>query len=201
MAAEPAVDRLDAVRTEFDVAAMLNLSGLSGRVDRVCELGAGTHECAECMIAALGVDVYEVYGTPGARLGQWHGLPQVVMRPPYARSLVDTESGSVDLVHAQQLFVRRPFVTVVGYLEEMIRVARPGGTVAFGAITEYCIDDVVLRRWIDGDSTDCHVLPRAWTIDMLDRRGLTLLGSYVQLITTGRSELLVFRKRQVRSVR
>jgi hypothetical protein len=39
------------------------------------------------------------------------------------------------------------------------------------------------------------MISRKWTIDLLDRRGLTLLGSSFAPLSGGRTELLVFRKR------
>ena len=36
---------------------------------------------------------------------------------------------------------------MAGYLEEMARVVRPGGAVAFDMVTEPCLDEETVRAW------------------------------------------------------
>ena len=49
--------------TASTVEFILRVAGLTGHVDRVCEIGPGTGRFAERVIAALHPDVYEIYET------------------------------------------------------------------------------------------------------------------------------------------
>ena len=113
------------------------------------------------------------------------------------RTLSQTASASVDLVHAHKVFVYVPLVTTVGYWWEMARSsAAEAGAVAFDIVTENCMDEPTTSTWVSENATLYSMIPRQWTIDLLDRKGLTLAGSTFVAMSGGRSELLVFRKRE-----
>jgi SAM-dependent methyltransferase len=181
--------------TAASVEAMLKLADLNEPVSRVCEIGPGTGRYAEKVIAALRPNVYEMYETARDWLPHLRMLPGAKMQAADGRTLASTASASVDLVHAHKVFVYIPLVTTVGYVEEMARVVRPGGAVAFDIITEDCLDEAVTNAWVAENITIYSMISRKWTIDLLDRRGLTLLGSSFAPLSGGRTELLVFRKR------
>jgi hypothetical protein len=117
------------------------------------------------------------------------------------RTLAQTASGSVDLVHAHKLFVYVPLVTTVGYLWEMARIVRPGGVVAFDIVNEDCLDEPTTSTWVSEGVTLYSMIPRPWTIDLLDRKGLSLVGSTFVPMSGGCTELLVFRKREAAEAR
>lgn len=178
------------------VREMLKLADLSAPAGRVCEIGPGTGRYAEKVIAALQPEVYEAYETARDWLPHLSKLPNVELRDPDGRTLSHTASASVDLVHAHKLFVYVPLVTTVGYWWEMARVVRPGGAVAFDIVTENCMDEATTSTWVSESTTLYSMIPRQWTIDLLDRTGLTLVGSTFVPMSNGRSELLVFRKQE-----
>ncbi|MEC3974414.1 class I SAM-dependent methyltransferase [Amycolatopsis sp. H20-H5] len=180
--------------TSDAVEAMLRLAGFESGVERVCEIGAGSGRYAVKVIAGLKPEVYEVYETAPDWLPLLRTLPSVVVRTADGHALGETKTASVDLVHAHKLFVYIPFATVVGYLEEMVRVVRPGGIVAFDVFTENSLDDGVVKAWIADNVTLYGVLPRAWTIDLLARRGLSLVGTHLVPLSGSHTELLVFRR-------
>jgi hypothetical protein len=192
------VDRYSAEpgATAATVQAMLGLAELDGGVERICEIGPGTGRYAQHVIAAVKPATYEVYETAADWLAHLRELPNVKLMPADGRSLSHTASGSVDLVHTQKLFVYIPFVTTAGYMLEMARVVKPGGAVAFDIVTENCMDETVTKRWVAEGVTQYCMTPRQWTIDLLDRSGLSLLGTAFAPLSGGRTELLVFRKRR-----
>jgi len=173
---------------------MLSIAGLSGHVDRVCEIGPGTGRYAERVIAALHPDVYEMYETANDWLPYLRRLPNAKTLPADGRTLGHTASESVDLVHANKVFVYIPLIVTVGYLREMARVTRPGGAVAFDIVTEDCMDTATTNSWVDTGSTLYSMIPRQWTIDLLSHERLTLLGSTFAALNDGKTEILVFRK-------
>jgi SAM-dependent methyltransferase len=182
--------------TAATAEAMMRLADLGDSADRVCEIGAGTGRYAEQVIAALQPEAYEVYETATDWFPRLRELPRVTLMPADGHSLAHTATGSVDLVHAQKVFVYLPLVITAGYLMEMARVARPGGAVAFDILTENCMDESATQQWVAQGATIYSMIPRQWTIDLLGRRGLTLLGNAFAPLSGGRTELLVFRKTQ-----
>jgi SAM-dependent methyltransferase len=182
--------------TAAAVKEMLTLADLSAPVRRVCEIGPGTGRYAEKVIAALHPEVYEAYETARDWLPHLSKLPGVKLHDADGRSLATTASGSVDLVHAHKIFVYVPLVTTVGYLWEMARVVRPGGALAFDIVTENCLDEPTISTWVFEGATLYSMIPRQWTVDLLGRAGLSLVGSSFVPMSGGRTELLVFRKQQ-----
>ncbi len=179
--------------TAASVDAMLQLSALSDRVERVCEVGPGSGRYAEKVIEVLRPGVYEIYETASDWLPHLRKLPNLITQPCDGHTLTNTTSASVDLVHAHKVFVYIPFVTTVGYLQEMARVVRPGGAVAFDIVSEDCLDEQTISTWLTHGSLFVPT-PRAWTIDFLARRGLSLQGNFFAAMTGGKTELLVFRR-------
>jgi hypothetical protein len=183
--------------TATAVEEMLRLAGLSAPVGRVCEIGPGTGRYAGKVAAALRAEVYEAYETARDWLPHLSKLPGIVLRDADGRTLSQTATASVDLVHAHKVFVYVPLVTTVGYWWEMARVVRPGGAVAFDIVTENCLDEPTTSTWVSEGATLYSMIPRQWTIDLLRRSGLVLAGSTFVPLSGGRTELLVFRKQEV----
>lgn len=179
--------------TQATVDALLQRGGLSGHVERVCEIGPGSGRYAEKVISALRPDVYEAYETAPDWLPHLRELPNLITQPCDGHTLGSTTSASADLVHAHKLFVYIPFHAVAGYLEEMARVVRPGGVVAFDVVTEGCIDQETVDSWI-AQGSFFSPIPRSWVIDFLGRRDLSLSGSAFVSMADGWTELLVFQR-------
>lgn len=178
--------------TAETVQAMLKLADLD-KCETVCEIGPGSGRFAEEIIATVHPSAYEVYETARDWLPHLRRLPNVVMRKCDGHTLSGTPDRSVDLVHTQKLFVYLEFYVAVGYLEEMARVVRPGGAVAFDMVTEACLDDEMVRTWAR-EGTIFHPFPRAWTVEFMQRHGLTLCGSHFSPLPPRTAELLVFRR-------
>lgn len=179
--------------TAAAVDAIIGTAGLKGPLERVCEIGPGTGRYLAVTMQRLAPREYEIYETAHDWVTYLSRIPTVVARPCDGSSLAATAPGSVDLVQAHKVLVYLEFWTVVGYLDEMARVVRPGGVVAFDVITEGCLRDDVVEHWYQERSI-FRPLPRAWVVEHLGRRGLRLLGSTPTPLPYGESELLVLRK-------
>ena len=175
------------------IACIVDTAHLSGPLRRVCEIGPGTGRYTRETMQRLSPQEYEIYETADDWVRYLSTWPRVVVRPCDGSSLAATSSGSVDLVQAHKVLVYLEFWTVVGYLNEMARVVRPGGVVAFDVITERSLTDDVVARWHEERSI-FRPLPRQWVIDYLGRRGVCLLGRGPTPLPFGESELLVFAK-------
>jgi SAM-dependent methyltransferase len=179
--------------TEAAVRDMIKIGELTQACEVVCEIGPGTGRYSVEVINALHPRVYEIYETARDWLPVLRQLPNAVIRPADGRTLAATPDGSVDLVHAQKTFVYLEFFAVVSYLEEMVRVVRPGGIVAFDIVTDPCLDEQTIGLWAKY-RTMYHPAPRDWLVEYLGKRGLQLLGSHFTPLPPGKSELLVFRR-------
>lgn len=193
---EDYIDRFHAApgATAATVDALLRHAEFSDQVARVCEIGAGSGRYAKRVIDALRPDTYEIYETAHDWLPMLRELPNAVIQPADGHTLRATSTASVDLVQAHKLFVYIPLVTTIGYLQEMARVVRPGGVVAFDIITEDSLDEETTTTWVSSGATIYGMLSRTWTVDYLARRGLSLIGSDFVPLTEGRTELLIFRR-------
>jgi phospholipid N-methyltransferase len=175
------------------VQALLKLADLSAGCAAVCEIGPGSGRFAEEIIEALHPSAYEIYETARDWLPTLRQLPNAVVRDCDGHTLSQTSDASVDLVHAQKVFVYLAPHVSIGYMAEMARVARPGGAVAFDLVTEPCMDERTVRTWTR-EGTIYYPFPREWTVEFMQRRGLTLLGSHFTPLPPGQAELLVFRR-------
>ncbi|MGD6741407.1 methyltransferase domain-containing protein [Streptomyces sp. BH106] len=176
------------------VDALLRLADLGEKVERVCEIGPGSGRYAARVIDATHPNTYEIYETAGDWLTRLKTLPNVLVQPADGRTLSATADDSVDLVHAHKVFVYLPLATSIGYLDEMARVVRRGGIVAFDVVNEDCLDDEMTTNWVSNSATLYGMISRSWLLDRLAERGLSLLGSHFVPLSGGRTELLVFRR-------
>jgi SAM-dependent methyltransferase len=179
--------------TAAAVETVVKLGELKSPVKRICEIGAGSGRYMEKFIEALHPEVYEVYETADDWLPHLRSFPHVVTHSCDGRTLKGTVSGSVDLVHAQKVFVYLDFWTMVSYLTEMVRVIRPGGVIAFDIISERALDEVPIDQWMTSGQV-LRPAPRQWVIDLLARESVCYQGNDFISMPPGRSELLVFRK-------
>lgn len=161
--------------------------------ERCARSGPAPGRFAEEVIAALHPDRYEIYETARDWLPWLSRLPGAVIQKCDGRTLSQTPDGSIDLVHAHKVFVYIEFCITAGYLEEMARVVRPGGVVAFDIVTEECLDDEVVREWVRVASF-YRPIPREWVVEFMRRRALAIRGSHFSPLPPGTTELLVFRR-------
>lgn len=176
------------------VKEMLAIANVPDKCAVVCEIGTGSGRFAEEVIAALHPGTYEIYETARDWLPYLRKLPNALVRDSDGHSLAQTPDDSVDLVHAQKVFVYLPFQASAGYIEEMARVVRPGGAVAFDLVTEDCMDESTVRAWIRNGSIYCP-FPKEWLLSFLADRHLTLTGSFFTPLPPGKAEVLVFHKK------
>lgn len=179
--------------TPETVRAMLKLADIQDKCETVCEIGPGSGRFAEEIIAAVHPGSYEIYETARDWLPHLSQLPNAAIRKCDGHTLSETADSSVDLVHAQKVFVYLEFYATAGYLAEMARVVRPAGAVAFDVVTEDCLDEETVQAWIR-DASFYRPVPRGWAVEFMQRRGFTLCGSHFSPLPPGTTELLVFRR-------
>lgn len=118
----------------------------------VCEIGPGTGRYLELILRdhlTASPANYEFYET-ALDWADW--LPQeyhVTRRDADGRRLSQTKDRSIDFVHAHGVFVYTSLLTTCSYIQEMGRVAKPGGSIAFDICSEDCFPEDVLNMWLD----------------------------------------------------
>jgi len=169
-------------------------------IDRVCEIGPGSGRYLARVLSKCSPSYYEIY-EPAKDWADW--LVQryrVVSQPCDGLSLGHSVSESSDLVQAHKVFVALPFMTTCRYFNEMARVVRPGGRVVFDIVTEDCMSEEVLAKWIASGSQYPTVVPKAFAVDYMRKRGLSFVDSFRVPLSVGLTECMIFLKKHLPSV-
>lgn len=165
------------------------------RISQVCEIGTGAGLLAELIMEYCSPSSYESY-EPDQDWADWlsQGLG-LLSHPADGVSLNQTASSSIDLALAHGVFVYLPFLSTIGYIEEMVRITIDGGYIAFDIFSENCLDDETIQRWLASDDRYACFLSRGYITEFLKRRSVILVGSFFnRKYGVGRSEYLVFQK-------
>jgi SAM-dependent methyltransferase len=181
--------------TQEAVDQMAELGVFRGRIENICEIGPGSGRYLEKILKLCHPNRYEIYETAEEWRDWLARTYPVVEMPTDGRTLAPTPSRSIDLVHAQKVLSSIPMVPSCQYLLEMARVVRDGGKVVFDVVTEGCLDDATIDKWVERRvpwGSYPALLPRQFVIDLLARRGLTLTGSFMIPMAPGRTECMVF---------
>lgn len=179
---------------------MASLGVFRGNIDHVCEIGPGSGRYLKETSAHCKPSVYEIYET-SAEWRNWlvreYG---VVAWVPDGRTLSNTASESVDLVHAHKLFPGLPLLATLSYFREMARVARVGGWIVFDMTTENCFTADTLQSWFDANPWDWDWSPHMCSLDyilkMFAEQGVVLVDKFQVALFPGVTECLVLRKEQ-----
>ncbi len=187
-------------RTALDqtIDGLAALGLFDGPMERVCEIGPGSGRYLARIMARCEPRLYEIYETSRewkTWLVEQYG---VAARTCDGRTLAQTESGSVSLVHAHKVFPGLPFLTTVSYFGEMARVVRDGGWVVFDIMTEACLRREDLDAWFNADpwqwAWSPHMIPRDYAVNLFAERGVVLVGSFHVPLFPAITECMVFRK-------
>jgi hypothetical protein len=88
-----------------------------------------------------------------------------------------------------------PIFTICGYLLEMARVVKDGGFLVFDLVTEDCLTDGLVDKWIASKVDHAHSMTsKQYAIDFFTRRGFRYLGGFIVPMEPGVTEYFVFKK-------
>jgi len=180
--------------TQETIDRLAELGVFDKKMQTVCEIGPGSGRYLEKVQRLCAPQSYEIY-EPEKEWSDWLARTYAVTaHESDGRRLAHTSNDSVDLVHAHKVFVCLLFVVACGYFGEMIRIARPGGQIVFDLVSENCMPDMTLEKWIASQIDYPCMLPRNFVIDYFARRGCRLCASFFAPMVPGQSEYLVFAK-------
>jgi hypothetical protein len=184
--------------TQKTIDEMTRMGVFAQPVRRVLEIGPGSGRYLEKTMAACHPEAYEIYETAAPWAKYVTENYPVLLQPTDGRSLAATADASIDLVQAHKVFSGIPFLPTCLYWAEMARVARPRGYVVFDIISESCLDESTLEKWLRSEIDNGAypaVVPRAVVTTWFGEHGLDLVGTAMIPIGPGTAELFVFRKR------
>jgi hypothetical protein len=180
--------------TQDTIDRLASLGTFGENVRSTCEIGPGSGRYLEKVQRLCASSSYEIYETD-LQWSDWLARTyHVAAREASGRSLRDTENDSIDLVHAHKVFVYLPLIVTCQYFAEMIRVTRPGGQIVFDIISEGCMADSTLEKWIASGLYFPCMMPREFTIAFFARQHCTLQASFFAPLVPGQSEYLIFAK-------
>lgn len=180
--------------TQATIDQLTGLGVLGERIHSVCEIGPGSGRYLEKVQRLCAPCSYEIYETDKEWSDWLAQTYQVTAHDADGTSLRPTASGSMDLVHAHKVFVCLPTVVTCGYFNEMIRVARRGASIVFDIVSEHCMDDAMIEKWIASAIYYPSLLPRDFVISFFARRQCVPRASFFATMRPGKSEYLVFVK-------
>ncbi len=184
--------------TQETIDRLVAAGAIGPSVRRLCEIGPGSGRYLERTIAACRPDHVEIYETAEEWRGFLVSKHGVLARPADGSTLGATPAGSIDLVQAHKVFVGLPLVATFRYLREMLRVVAPGGHVVFDMMTEPCMTDEVVDRWLSIPASYSYypsMVPRQYLIDFFERRGCGVATTFVVPNTPGKTECFAFVRR------
>lgn len=185
--------RRDAIIQELATAGVLE------HVTTACEIGAGTGQFLEQVLARAKPARYEVYETDPAWADflrtEYAGRgTDLAIQTADGRTLRDTADGACDLVQAHAVFVYLPVLRTVGYLKECARVCRPGGCIVFDCFTERSLGLAQAETWLAGPDQFPVVLPHALLDEWAAASGLVRVHTFSVPYGAGTAEYFVWRK-------
>jgi SAM-dependent methyltransferase len=185
--------------TQRTIDELAALGVFSEPIERVCEIGAGSGRYVEKTLARCQPSFYEVYETSRDWREWLASQYRVVVQPADGARLSHTSDQSIDLVQAHKVFSGIAAMKTIRYLVEMTRVIRGGGQAVFDVVTEDCLDDETLNRWLTSRAdydTYPAVMPKTFVINFFTRRGFSLSGSFLFPMPPGKTEYMAFRREQ-----
>ena len=180
--------------TQATVDQLAAYGVLGDDLHRVCEVGPGSgrylervkHLCAGCS--------YEIYETDNSWSEWLVRNYQVTAHDADGTTLCHTPTETIDLVHAHKVFVCLPFVVSCGYFEEMVRVVRKGGWIVFDIVSEACMADSNVEKWVASKVYYPCMMAREFVIQFFAKRHCSLRASFFAPMMPGQSEYLIFAK-------
>jgi SAM-dependent methyltransferase len=165
---------------------------------RILEIGPGTGRYMEKILLTYPQADYEIYETAF----DWRSYLERTYATRYklnikrtdGRTCSPTADNSCDLAHAHAVFVYLPNCVTLSYLDEMARVVKNGGIIAFDALAEPGFDMAVLKKYMDAGMWFPVIFPEAIIMQWAKSKHLILEDRFDEIHGAYNSNYYVFRK-------
>ncbi len=158
----------------------------------VVEIGTGTGCLLEKVLQHCSPAKYDSYETAIDWADWLQGKYPITSIKADGLTLRQTPSISSDLIHAHGVFVYLPFLISYGYWKEIWRITKEGGIVAFDIISEECLDQQTVDKWLNSEHNYVRFLSKQYVVSLFSKHGFSILGSFRNRLGPGYSEYLVF---------
>jgi SAM-dependent methyltransferase len=183
-------------QTSWIIQEFRRLGALKSSSERICEIGTGTGMYADTILRDHGGCYYESYEVHEGWAEWLSRTYKIVSHPATGDSLGWTPTNSIDLVHANGVFVYTPFLVTVKYICEMFRVTKPGGYAVFDIFSERCFEGELLKAWLKSEDRYPCIFPHEYVKQFFIANGFQLEGEFFsRKFGEGKSHYLVFQKR------
>jgi ubiquinone/menaquinone biosynthesis C-methylase UbiE len=160
----------------------------------ICEIGAGTGRFMEKVIEKCAPERYESYETAKDWANWLQKEYPIISQQSDGSSLKSTEDNSIDLVQSHGVFVYLQFLDSLRYFKEIDRVVNNNAMIIFDCITEDCLDDKSLNKWLKSDYNYPEILPEKYVFAFFPRNKYKLIGNFFTPYGQGKSKYFVFRR-------
>jgi SAM-dependent methyltransferase len=167
---------------------------LSPSTKRICEIGTGTGMFADTILKSCDISQYESYEIAKDWAEWLSSTYKIVSHPANGESLDCTDSNSIDLVHANGVFVYTPFLLTIKYFLEISRVTKPQGFAVFDILGEECFDEDSLNSWLESQHLYPCIIPKEYVKEFFTKNGFCYVGEFLRKFGIGKSLYLVFQK-------
>lgn len=170
-------------------------------VQIILEIGAGTGMYMEKIIDYYHPKKIEVYET---NLGwvkyleeEYNSKTNLVCHNADGVSLNYTKDYSVDLVFSHGVFVYLPLIQTFSYLEEMVRVCKPGGYIIFDCFTSKNFGVEIIKKWVESVYSFPVIISDELLNEFGIRYNLVLISSFNVNYHESYSTYFIFQKNSV----
>jgi hypothetical protein len=178
---------------------------LNQETTRVCEIGTGAGLYAEPILEYRRDVHYESYELDPAWAHWLSATFKIISHPAPGDRLSGTDAQSVDLVHANGVFVYTPFLVSIKYFLEMFRITRIRGYAIFDCFSERCFNGEAMKAWLRSGYDYPCILPEGYVKRLFEANGFSLVGEFLSNVpndnpppdgwASTRTHYLVFQKR------
>lgn len=161
----------------------------------ICEIGAGTGRYMDKIIEKCNPERYESYET-ATDWAEWLSEKYpIISQPTDGFSLSSTKDNSIDLFHAHGVFVYLPFFDSLRYFKEIDRVTTTNSYIVIDCMTEDCLDNKTLNKWLESEYSYPQLLPEKHIFTFFPSNKYKLIEEFFTPYGQGKSKYFVFKRK------
>ncbi len=158
----------------------------------IVEIGTGTGRYLEKILLKCDPTRYESYEIAHDWAEWLHIKYKIISHDADGVTLKQTPDMSANLVHAHGTFVNTPFFVSFSYWKEIWRITKVNGMVIFDILSEDCLDEPTLEKWLKSKLTYPYFLSKNFVVSLFNKHGFSLENTFLNPAGEGQSEYLIF---------